>query len=74
MKNFIKKYTGIWSLVLFCLIFLPSVINAETYAVKIKEYGIADLTVKVRSFGIADKDVCIKNPDDVPDWLLEMLD
>jgi len=41
--------------------------------IKIKEYGIADLTVKVKSYGIADKDICIKNPGDAPSWLLEML-
>jgi hypothetical protein len=41
--------------------------------IKIKEYGIADMTVKVKEYGIADKDICIKNPSDAPDWLLEML-
>jgi len=41
--------------------------------IKIKEYGIADMTVKVKSYGISDKDICIKNPNDAPEWLLEML-
>jgi hypothetical protein len=43
-------------------------------SIKIKEYGIADITVKVKSYGLADKDVCIKNPSDIPEWLMEMLD
>ena len=24
-------------------------------------------------YGISDKDICIKNPNDAPEWLLEML-
>lgn len=41
--------------------------------IKIKEYGITDKTVKVKTSGIADKEVCIKNPEDIPDWLAKML-
>ena len=29
--------------------------------IKIKEYGVADLTVKVKTYGSADKNICIKN-------------
>jgi len=39
-----------------------------------KEYGIADLTVMIKTYGIADKDICIANPDDLPDWFREMLE
>ena len=49
--------------------------GAASYtSIKIKEYGIADITVKVKSYGLADKDICIKNPSDIPEWLMEMLD
>jgi Uri superfamily endonuclease len=48
--------------------------SAVSYTtIKIKEFGIADKTVKVKTYGIADKDICIKNPNDAPNWLLEML-
>ena len=42
--------------------------------VKIKEYGIADMTVKIKSYGIPDKNICIQNPEDLPEWFLKMLD
>mgnify|MGYP001809279036 CR=1 FL=1 len=48
--------------------------HAGTYKVKIKEYGRADLTVKIKTYGRADKDICITNPDDLPDWFREMLE
>ena len=43
-------------------------------SVKIKEYGTADLTVKIKSYGLADRKVCIKNPNDLPYWFLNMID
>ena len=49
--------------------------GATSYtSIKIKEVGIADITVKVKSYGLADKNVCIKNPSDIPEWLMKMLD
>ena len=59
-------------IVVLSLLF-SNVAYSGTYAVKIKEFGIADKTVKVKTYGIADKDICIKNPNDAPNWLLEML-
>ena len=48
--------------------------SATSYStIKVKEYGMADMTIKVKSYGIADRDICIKNPDNLPDWFLEML-
>jgi len=43
-------------------------------SIKAKEFGVADLTVKIKTFGVADKTICITNPDDLPDWFLEMID
>ena len=49
--------------------------GASSYtSIKGKEYGSADLTVKIKTYGSADKDICIKNPDDLPDWFREFLD
>lgn len=47
---------------------------AETYlSVQVKDYGYSDLTVKLTSAGDADKQICIKNPEDVPEWMMKML-
>jgi hypothetical protein len=47
---------------------------AETYlSVQVKDYGYSDLTVKIQSHGDADKHICIKNPEDVPAWMMKML-
>lgn len=47
---------------------------AETYlSVQVKDYGYSDLTVKLQSKGVADKQICIKNPEDVPEWMMKML-
>ncbi|MBT6416393.1 hypothetical protein [Candidatus Puniceispirillum sp.] len=47
---------------------------ADTYlSVQVKDYGYADLTVKIQSKGDADKQICIKNPEDVPEWMMKML-
>ena len=49
--------------------------NAGTYSlVELTRYGIPDITVQLTKYGIADKDICIVNPDDLPDWFLEMMD
>ena len=51
--------------------------NAGTYSlVGLTEYGIPDITVQLSNseYGIVDRDICITNPDDLPDWFLEMLD
>ena len=48
--------------------------RASSYtSVKGKEYGSADLTIKIKTYGSADKDICIKNPDDLPDWFRKFL-
>ena len=41
----------------------PSLVNATTYAVEFTESSL-----------YADRDICIKNPDSLPEWFLEMLD
>lgn len=47
---------------------------AENYlSVQVKDYGYSDLTVKLTSAGDADKQICIKNPEDVPEWMMKML-
>ena len=47
---------------------------AETYlTVQVKDYGYSDLTVRLQSEGKADKHICIKNPEDVPEWMMKML-
>ena len=47
---------------------------AEAYlSVQVKDYGYSDLTVKIQSAGDADKKICIKNPEDVPEWMMKML-
>ena len=51
--------------------------NAGTYSlVELTRYGIPDITVQLSKseYGIVDRDICITNPDDLPDWFLEMLD
>ena len=66
----IKEYgivDEIWKIKASC----SSAVSYTT--IKIKEYVIADMTVKVKSYGISDKDICIKNLNDLPDWVLEML-
>jgi hypothetical protein len=47
---------------------------AENYlSIQVKDYGYSDLTVRLQSEGDADKQVCIKNPEDVPEWMMKML-
>ena len=42
-------------------------------SIQVKDYGYSDLTVRLQSEGDADKQVCIKNPEDVPEWMMKML-
>ena len=47
---------------------------AENYlSIQVKDYGYSDLTVRLQSEGDADKQVCIKNPEGVPEWTMKML-
>ena len=41
--------------------------------IKAKQYGMSDLTVKIKTYGMADKDICIANPEGLPDWFRQML-
>ena len=54
----------------------PSLVNATTYAVEFTESSLyADFTIEVSTSSLyADRDICIKNPDSLPEWFLEMLD
>ena len=42
-------------------------------SIQVKDYGYSDLTVRLQSEGDADKQICIKNPEDVPEWMMKML-
>ena len=37
---------------IFYFIFFPNIVNSNTYAIKVKEYGMADMTIKVKEYGI----------------------
>ena len=54
----------------------PSLVNATTYAVEFTESSLyADKTIDITTNSLyADRDICIKNPDSLPEWFLEMLD
>jgi hypothetical protein len=42
-------------------------------SVRFTEFFMADLSIRFTSSFMADRDICITNPDSLPDWLIRIL-
>ena len=56
-----------WKIVGSC----KSAINPTS--IEIIKFGLADKTIQISKYGLADRDICITNPEDLPDHVLQML-